>query len=145
MSDAPQQNQQQMEGGDSFSLGDVLGIWRKRKWMILGIATSIPLIVGFVFSKRPKVYEATASLVIDSSVPQYLGESFKDVVQIESNWWTAQETLQTELKVLKSFSQGLAVAKDLCAYRIGPPGEPDKQVVAMKRILPDVNCAEKDD
>src|SRR5690348_16776193 len=89
-------------GGASFSLNDLVGIWRKRKWMILGIATAIPVVAGFVVNKQPRVYEATASLVIDSSVPQYLGQSFKDVVQIESNWWNSQETLQTELKVLKS-------------------------------------------
>ena len=95
--------------GESFSLGDFLNLWRKRKWMILGIATAVPLLVAVVGSKRPKVYEASATLVIDSSVPQYMGETFKDVVQFDSNWWTALETIQTELKVLKSFSQAQAV------------------------------------
>ncbi len=128
--------------GSSFSINDLLAIWRKRKWMILGIATAIPLLVGFVVSKQPKIYEASTSIVIDSSVPQYLGQSFKDVVEIESNWWSSQETLQTELKVLKSYSQALAVAHALCEIEMGPENHREK---AMHRFMPGVSCAEKDD
>ncbi|HZS42484.1 MAG TPA: polysaccharide biosynthesis tyrosine autokinase [Polyangia bacterium] len=128
--------------GSAFSINDALTIWRKRKWMILGIVTAIPLLVGFVVSKQPKVYEAQTSIVIDSSVPQYLGQNFKDVVEIESNWWSAQETLQTEFRVLKSYSQALATAHALCEIQVGPES---KRESAMHRLMPDVNCAEKDD
>src|SRR5581483_5634243 len=72
------------------------------------------IIVGLIVSKQPKVYEATSSIVIDSSVPQYLGSNFRDVVDMESSWWSAQELLQTELRVLTSHSQGLSVAQALC-------------------------------
>ena len=47
-------------------------------------------------------------------MPQYLGQSFRDVVDIEASWWTAQETLATELRVIKTHSQAVAVAKELC-------------------------------
>jgi capsular exopolysaccharide synthesis family protein len=102
-----------------LSLASLLSTLRKRAWMILGIAVSVPSLVAFVVSKQPKIYEATATIIIDSSVPQYLGANFKDVVEIESNWWNAQETLQTELRVIKSLSESTAVARALCAKKIG--------------------------
>jgi polysaccharide biosynthesis transport protein len=123
-----------------LKLGDLLAIWRKRKWMILAIVTAIPMLVAFVVSKQPKVYEASASVVIDSFVPQYLGQQFKDVVEIESNWWTAQEMLQTELKVLKSYSQAVAVAKALCDKKVGNETTP-----ALKHFLPDATCTNPDE
>ena len=90
------------------SFDTLLSTMRKRMWMILAIVVSLPALVGFVVSKEPKVYEATATIIIDASVPQYLGAGFKDVVEIESNWWSAQEMLQTELKVLRSHSTAAA-------------------------------------
>src|SRR6185436_14798935 len=101
------------------SFDTVLSTIRKRLWMIIAIVVSLPALVGFVVSKEPKIYEATATLVIDASVPQYLGSQFKDVVEIESNWWNAQETLQTELRTIRSLSQAMSAAKALCTKRVG--------------------------
>ncbi|HEY1584597.1 MAG TPA: hypothetical protein VGH63_02850, partial [Polyangia bacterium] len=75
--------------GSSFNLEAALSTVRKRLWLIVAIAVSVPALVGFVVSKQPKIYEADATLIIDSSVPQYLGQNFKDVVEIESAWWNA--------------------------------------------------------
>jgi capsular exopolysaccharide synthesis family protein len=108
----------QLEGSSGMSLGTFVSILRKRLWLILGIIVGIPSLVGFFISKQPKIYEATASLIIDASVPQYMGPNFKDVVELESNWWDAQETLQTELRVIRSFSTAEAVAKALCTQRL---------------------------
>jgi capsular exopolysaccharide synthesis family protein len=110
-----------------------LAVIRKRAWMILTIVVALPTLVGVVVSKEPKIYRASTTLVIDSTVPQYLGSSFKDVVDLEANWWSAQETLQTELKVITSYSQGLAVAKALCQKQVGT--EP-----ALQRIVPGYDC-----
>jgi capsular exopolysaccharide synthesis family protein len=102
-----------------ISFDSIVSTLRKRIWMILGIVVSIPALVGFVVSKQPKIYEATATIIIDSAVPQYLGANFKDVVEIEANWWNAQETLQTELRVIKSQSESTAIARALCSKKIG--------------------------
>ncbi len=124
------------EGSSSaVSLGTALHILRKRKWMIAGIVVTIPLLVAYIVGKEPKVYETSTSLVIESSVPQYLGQNFRDVVEMESNWWSAQETMQTELRVLKSFSQAQSVAKALCSKFIG-----HEHVPALTRLLPGANC-----
>jgi capsular exopolysaccharide synthesis family protein len=115
------------------SLDNVLSTLRKRLWLIVAIVISIPALVGFVVSKEPKVYEATATIIIDSSVPQYLGSQFKDVVEIEANWWSSQETLQTELRVIRSLSESTAAAKALCAKKIGHQR-------AIDLLAPGVRC-----
>jgi polysaccharide biosynthesis transport protein len=93
---------------------NLLAVLRKRKWLILGISLTVPLLVGFLVSKRPKIYQASTSIIIDTSVPQYLGQGFKDVVEGETNWWSSRESLETELRILRSHSQALAVAAALC-------------------------------
>src|SRR5438132_7150117 len=103
-----------LEGGGPSFLQSLLPILKRRKWLIAGISLTIPVIVGLIVSKQPKVYEAAATIVIDPNAPQYLGPSFRDVVDLESSWWGAQEILQTELRVLNSHSLGLAVAQSLC-------------------------------
>jgi len=128
--------QKHSESASSFRLDQLFSAFRKRLWMMLAIIVALPLGVGFVVSKRPKVFEATASLVIDSFVPQYLGSQFKDVVELESNWWTAQETLQTELRVLRSYSQAVAVANALCEPRFGP----NKSEPLLPKIVAQVRC-----
>jgi capsular exopolysaccharide synthesis family protein len=122
------------------SLAAVFGVLRKRMWMICGILVAIPSLVGLAVSKQPKVYEATTSIVIDASVPQYLGQNFKDVVEISGDWWTQQETLQTELRVIKSYSQAVALAQAMCTKIIGPEKTP-----AMKLFSPTTRCDSNED
>lgn len=126
---------------NSLKLGDLLAIWRKRRWMILAIVVAVPLAAWSIVSKQPKVYEASCSIVIDTTVPQYLGSQFKDAVEIESSWWTAQETLQTELKVLKSYSQSVAVAKALCDKTLASRGN----ATVMSLFMPGIRCSEQKD
>src|ERR1700760_784254 len=103
----------------AISLGSVFSVLRKRLWLIIGIVIAVPSLVGLYVSKQPKIYEATASLIIDNSVPQYMGPNFKDVVEIETNWWDSQESMQTELKVIHSYSTATQVAKQLCTAKVG--------------------------
>src|SRR5437016_1932464 len=102
------------EGENRQSLRSMLVTLRKRAWLIAAIIVAVPALVGFVVSKQPKVFRAQTSLIIESSVPQYMGANFKDVVELETSWWNSQETLQTELRVIQSHSQALAVAQALC-------------------------------
>ena len=119
--------------GSSFNLDAALATVRKRLWLIVAIAVSVPALVGLVVSKQPKIYQANATLIIDSSVPQYLGQNFKDVVEIESAWWNAQETMQTELSVIHSLSESIAYAKALCTHNVG------KQR-AIDLLIPGADC-----
>jgi capsular exopolysaccharide synthesis family protein len=128
----------QLQASSGMSVGTFVSILRKRLWLILGIVVAVPSLVGFYVSKQPKIYEATASLIIDSSVPQYLGPGFKDVVELESNWWDSQETLQTELRVIHSFSTAEEVAKWLCTQHL-KDGR-----LAFTILAPDGSCGDPD-
>ena len=111
----------------------ILNLLRKRKWLILGLTLSAGLATGLIVSKQPRVYEATASIVIDLSVPQYLGAGFRDVVEVEPSWWHSRETLETEFRTLRSHSQAVSVAKALCERQLA--GQP-----ALRFIVPGANC-----
>ncbi len=110
------------DGGSTIDLGSAVRILRKRLWLVLSLVVAIPLSVGVYVSKQPKIYEATASLDIKSSAPQYLGQSFKDAVEISGDWWSTQEMLQTELQVLHSHSLAVAVVEALCAQKVKQNG-----------------------
>lgn len=121
--------------GARLQIGALLSTLRKHIWLIAGLTIIVPSAVGFVVSRKPKVYEATTSIVIEVSVPQYLGAGFKDVVEIQSNWWSSRESLETEFRVIRSFSTAQAVAKALCDVRFGADKAP-----ALKVLNPAVNC-----
>jgi hypothetical protein len=57
----------------------------------LASASCAAVATGLVVSKQPRVYEATASIVIELSVPQYLGQGFRDVVEVEPSWWHSRK------------------------------------------------------
>jgi capsular exopolysaccharide synthesis family protein len=134
-------NRSLLEGGQpAFSLAAGLTIIRKRKWMIAAIVLALPTVVGIVVSKQPKVYQASASIVIDANVPQYMGSNFRDVVDVDNSWLSEQELLQTDLKVMKSYSQAVAVAKALCNVKAEPDGE-----TPLRRLVPGASCENPND
>jgi uncharacterized protein involved in exopolysaccharide biosynthesis len=51
-------------------LGSLLAVLRKRKWLIFAVCLLAGGVTGFFVSKQPKIYRATASIVIELSVPQ---------------------------------------------------------------------------
>ena len=123
------------EGERPQSFRAVLNTLRKRIWLIAAIVVAVPALTGFVVSKQPKIFRAQTSLIIESSVPQYLGPNFKDVVELETSWWNAQETLQTELRVIQSDSQAVATTQALCDRHL--PGETQP---ALHHLAPGIDC-----
>jgi succinoglycan biosynthesis transport protein ExoP len=133
---APEISSMQPRGTPPIS--HALNILNKRKWLIVGITLCAGVAAGLVVSKQPRVYEATASIVIELSVPQYLGQGFRDVVEVEPSWWHSRETLSTEFRTLNSRSQAIAVAQALCDRKLG--GAP-----ALRQLVPDNDCAKPAD
>jgi polysaccharide biosynthesis transport protein len=105
--------------GPELSGERILSAIRKRWWVVLTIAVCVPALTALYLNKQPRIYESTAMIIIESSAPQYLGNQFHDVFEIESNWWNEQELLGTELRVITSLSQATAVTKALCDKRLG--------------------------
>jgi succinoglycan biosynthesis transport protein ExoP len=116
-----------------FNTRSVLILLRKYVWMILGVSLTVPAIAGYLTSRTPRSYEARASIVIEASVPQYLGTGFRDVVDLEPNWWNSREQLETEFRILVSESQASATAKALCDKQFR--GKP-----ALNFLVPDASC-----
>jgi polysaccharide biosynthesis transport protein len=119
-------------------IGQLVTLLRKRKWLILGLTACAGAATGLLFSKQKPTYEATASIVIELSVPQYLGSGFRDVVEVEPSWWQSRETLETEFRMLRSHSQAVAVAKALCDRQFA--GAP-----ALRQLVPNATCKTPDE
>lgn len=122
------------------SVRALVEVLKRRKWLLLGILLAVPTVVGFVTSTRPRVYRAKTSVIMEMSVPQYLGPGFRDVVEVEPSWWSSRETLETQFRLLHSHSQSLGVAKALCKR---PWGEKDRTALAF--LMPDVRCENEND
>jgi succinoglycan biosynthesis transport protein ExoP len=123
------------DGSNTIQLASAFAVLRKRLWMILAATIAVPAFVGLVVSKQPKEYQASASLVIESAAPQYLGQSFKDVVEMGADWYAQMESLQTELRIIRSHSQALAVIKALCERHLKEDAKP-----AFERFAADLHC-----
>ena len=125
------------DSAPSIDIGRIVSVLRKRLWMILAIGVAIPALVGLYVSKQPKIYEATMTLEISASAPQYLGQNFKDAVEISGDWWSQQETLQTELQRLHSHTLAVAVAQALCKKTITIDG---KQMTGLQAATGTTTC-----
>lgn len=117
-------------------VGAALRVIRKRKWMILAIAIAVPTAVAFAASRQTKIYRADASMIIDISLPQYLGAGFREVIEVEASWWTSHEYMETENRVLRSYTQAMAVARALCERKLAD-GK-----LAAHGLLPGANCSD---
>jgi len=92
----------------------MVGVLAKRWWAIAIVF--IVIVSGAVvwLARAPRVYEAKASVIIDSATPQVLGGQFRDVVDVEMGaWWSAREYIQTQYSVIKSESLSSEVAHRL--------------------------------
>ncbi len=112
----------------------MLEVLHKRKWLILGITVLSIGIAGYRFSKQPKVYEATSSVLVDLSSPRYLGDNIKDA-QPEAYPWFDSQILDTELKVVGSEGTAMAAAKTLCEKRVGL-----ERTIPIQKLIPGASC-----
>lgn len=75
----------------------------RKRWRI--IATSVFLVVGGTAlwtSRQPKIFEATATVVIDPMAPQIL-QGVKDVVELGTgSYWANREFYETQYRIVQS-------------------------------------------
>src|SRR5262245_42118825 len=94
----------------------VLDYWRVlvvRRWTIFAVlATALVITLIFTFKQTP-IYQASATLQIDRENPNIL--SFKDVIEVDN---TADDTLQTQYKILESRSLARRVIEELRLDRV---------------------------
>jgi succinoglycan biosynthesis transport protein ExoP len=91
----------------------VLAVLLKR-WPIVLVCFIASVGASFVYtSRQPRIYRASASIVIDPVTPNALGTQFREVVDPASAWWGGHEYLQTQHRVIQSQRLGYRVAQEL--------------------------------
>ncbi len=84
--------------GTARELRHYLNVLRKR-WRVVSGVLVASLAVAFVYTiRQPKIYEATCSLVIESSAPQVL-EGVKEVIEMGS---ASHEFYTTQYRIIRS-------------------------------------------
>src|SRR5664279_1730750 len=84
--------------GTARELRHYLNVLRKR-WRVVSGVLVASLAVAFVYTiRQPKIYEATCSLVIESSAPQVL-EGVKDVIEMATS---SRDFYATQYRIIRS-------------------------------------------
>jgi capsular exopolysaccharide synthesis family protein len=75
----------------------------RRRWVILVTLAAVVVGAGFYTLRQPKVYSATASLIIDTSAPRVLDNQVQEVVDTGTGaYWFNKEHFETQYKVIVS-------------------------------------------
>jgi capsular exopolysaccharide synthesis family protein len=86
---------------------DLWHYWRiikKRVWVILGTTLAIAAVAIITTMRKPKVYQATAEIIIAPQAPKALGDSVEVVQLGAGGYWSDTEYYSTQLRILTSFS-----------------------------------------
>lgn len=91
-------------GDERTPLATYLNAVWKHKWLVLGFATLVVAGTVMFTQRQPRIYEATTSVVISPSAPQYLpGGAGRDVVPLGTgNYWNTSEYFETQYRILRS-------------------------------------------
>lgn len=114
----------------------------KRKWVVLTVFLAAVGATSVYTMRLPKIYSASASLVIDATTPQVLGEGVRDAVEVGSgSYWYSKEFYLTQHRIIRSRAVAQRVVDQLQLGRdpafLGLEKlEPEKQREAMERIDP---------
>jgi capsular exopolysaccharide synthesis family protein len=88
----------------SSDLQRYLRILRKRVWVMGAVVALVVTGVVLYTLRQPKVYRATASVVIDPAPPQVFGSKVQEVVQLGAqNYWSNQEYYNTQVDILEGY------------------------------------------
>lgn len=77
---------------------------RKRIWIITAVV-AIGVTAAVLYTRtRPRIYQATASVVIDPTPPQVFGSQVQEVIQLGAqSYWSNQEYYNTQLEILTRY------------------------------------------
>lgn len=77
-------------------------VW-KHKWLLLVFA-GLVITSTIVFTQRqPRVYEASAEIIIDLAAPRYMAGTSAEVVSLGTgNSWNTREFFETQYRIIKS-------------------------------------------
>ncbi len=86
-----------------FNFKNALSVLFRRRWVIIGTFVPIFAAVALYTLRQPKVYEASASMIIDVAAPHVLDSQVQDVSDsAASGYWWSREYTETQFKVITS-------------------------------------------
>ncbi len=86
-----------------FNFKNALSVLLRRRWVIVGTFVPIFAAVALYTLRQPKVYEASASMIIEVAAPHILDSQVQDVSDSASNgYWWSREYTETQFKVITS-------------------------------------------
>lgn len=91
------------EPANSLDLRAYAHVLLKRKWVILATMALVVTATVFWTLRQPKLYVATATILIDPKAPEVLGNDVQEVVQLGAGamWWNS-EYYNTQVEILTS-------------------------------------------
>jgi succinoglycan biosynthesis transport protein ExoP len=88
-----------------FDLPYYWSVLKRRWWVIVACAATVGTLMMLVSMRRPKIYEAIATVILDPTAPNVLGNQNSEVVELGSgNLWTNSEYYNTQVRVLRSYA-----------------------------------------
>lgn len=94
---------------DRARLTRYVDILRKRAWLLLAVFVTGLGLAGLYTLRQPKIYEATATVVVNPQAPRVFGSKSEEVIELGTgSYWSNQEYYNTQLDVIRSFPLALA-------------------------------------
>ena len=85
---------------------DILGYLRiiRRRWLIILLTVILSVgVAAFITLRMTKIYQATATIRIETQAPQVLGRGVEDVVEMGTgSFWSNMEYYETQYKIISS-------------------------------------------
>lgn len=77
----------------------------RRRWAVVAFFVVTVTVVTLFTLRQPKIYQATATVVIENQAPQVLGNQVQDVVDVGSgSTWANKEYYETQFNIIRSRS-----------------------------------------
>src|SRR5687767_13401761 len=115
---------------------------RKRWWLALSAAAVVAALMAANTLRKAKVYQSTATVVIDPSAPRVLDPDVPEVMQLGSgNFWTNSEYYNTQFKIITSRSLSEEVVRKLRLHEDPrfagrpAPGAADEDMVTRAAMI----------
>lgn len=132
----------QEDAEQALDLRELWIVILKRRWAITTFFLIVMTIVMIYTLKQPKIYQASASIVIEPQAPEVLS-GVREVVDLGTGgYWTNKEFYETQYNIIKSRSiakrvvDKLGLEKDAHFLGIDKIKDPKEREKAIKKIDP---------
>lgn len=125
-----------------IDLREHLKILRKRLWLIVGFAAAVLAAAVAYLLLAPRIYQASSSIIIESSNPRVLGDKTDSVDFGPSDYWSNKEYFETQYKVMASREvlqrvvEKKGLARDLDFLGVARIEDPEKRAKALEKLDP---------